>query len=101
MEIARDKNNNHMQAVVIDTAYNVEQGQTLKLGEGLYRFAAYEDTTFNMPFEDPNHERPVLAAIYMPAGSVEYFYVYEKYIHITLVTCNVSPPTAKAGSESV
>lgn len=34
MEIARDKNNNHMQAVVIDTAYNVEQGQTLKLGEG-------------------------------------------------------------------
>ena len=33
MEIARDKNNNHMQAVVIDTAYNVEQGQTLKLGE--------------------------------------------------------------------
>lgn len=32
MEIARDKNNNHMQAVVIDTAYNVEQGQTLKLG---------------------------------------------------------------------
>lgn len=52
MEIARDKNNNHMQAVVIDTAYNVEQGQTLKLGEGLYRFAAYEDTTFNMPMQE-------------------------------------------------
>lgn len=78
MEIARDKNNNHMQAVVIDTAYNVEQGQTLKLGEGLYRFAAYEDTTFNMPFLDPNHERPVLSAIYMPAGSIYYFALYDK-----------------------
>lgn len=35
MEIARDKNNNHMQAVVIDTAYNVEQGQTVPQVEPL------------------------------------------------------------------
>lgn len=89
MEIARDKNNNHMQAVVIDTAYNVEQGQTLKLGEGLYRFAAYEDTTFNMPFLDPNHERPVLAAIYMPAGSVEYFYVYDGTLSVVEGKLNI------------
>lgn len=89
MEIARDKNNNHMQAVVIDTAYNVEQGQTLKLGEGLYRFAAYEDTTFNMPFLDPNHERPVLAAIYMPAGSIEYFYVYDGTLSVVEGKLNI------------
>lgn len=81
MEIARDK--------IIDTAYNVEQGQTLKLGEGLYRFAAYEDTTFNMPFEDPNHERPVLAAIYMPAGSVEYFYVYDGTLSVVEGKLNI------------
>ena len=99
MEIARDKNNNHMQAVVIDTAYNVEQGQTLKLGEGLYRFAAYEDTTFNMPFLDPNHERPVLAAIYMPAGSVEYFYVYDGTLSVVEGKLNIMGSDIQTNSQ--
>lgn len=53
------------------------------------RFAAYEDTTFNMPFEDPNHERPVLAAIYMPAGSVEYFYVYDGTLSVVEGKLNI------------
>lgn len=35
MEIARDKNNNHMQAVVIDTAYNVDETKAL-LHEEIY-----------------------------------------------------------------
>lgn len=78
MEIARDKNNNHMQAVVIDTAINVGvEDSPYKIPEGLYRFVAKEDTEFWIIFQDENHKRKEEQNIFMPAGSVEYFYAYE------------------------
>lgn len=90
MEIARDKNNNHMQAVVIDTAINVGvEDSPYKIPEGLYRFVAKEDTEFWIIFQDENHKRKEEQNIFMPAGSVEYFYAYEGEITIAKGSLNV------------
>jgi len=90
MEIARDKNNNHMQAVVIDTTVNVRaEDSPFKIPEGLCRFAAKEDTEFWIEFQDLNHVRPMEQDIFMPAGSVEYFYVYEGQLTITHGSLNI------------